>query len=47
MSILCFGGKWGTEILDTKFPVPTLLFAGYSLNEAKKPTFRGVSIENI
>ena len=26
-----FGGKWGTECLSTKFPLPTLLCAGYSV----------------
>ena len=26
-----FGTKWGTECLDTRFPLPTLLFAGYSV----------------
>ena len=24
------GGKWGTECLKTRFPLPTLLFAGYN-----------------
>ena len=26
-----FGGKWGTECLNTRFPLPTLLCAGYSV----------------
>ena len=26
-----FGRKWGTECLSTKFPLPTLLCAGYSI----------------
>ena len=26
-----FGGKWGTEYLKTRFPLPTLLCAGYSM----------------
>ena len=26
-----FGRKWGTECLNTKFPLPTLLCAGYSV----------------
>ena len=26
------GGKWGTECLNTRFPLPTLLCAGYSVN---------------
>ena len=26
-----FGGKWGTEFLNTRFPLPTLLCAGYSV----------------
>ena len=26
-----FAGKWGTECLSTKFPLPTLLCAGYSV----------------
>ena len=25
------GGKWGTECLNTWFPLPTLLCAGYSV----------------
>ena len=25
------GGKWGTESLNTRFPLPTLLRAGYSV----------------
>ena len=25
-----FGGKWGTEYLNTRFPLPILLRAGYS-----------------
>ena len=25
-----FGRKWGTEGLNTRFPLPTLLCAGYS-----------------
>ena len=25
-----FGGKWGTEFLNTRFPLPNLLCAGYS-----------------
>ena len=25
------GGKWGTECLNTRFPLPTLLCAGYSV----------------
>ena len=30
--ILEFRGKWGTECLTyTRFPLPTLLFAGYSV----------------
>ena len=23
--------KWGTECVDTRFPLPTLLFSGYSV----------------
>ena len=30
------GGKWGTECLNTKFPLPTLLYAGYSVQLEKK-----------
>ena len=26
-----FGRKWGTECLNTRSPLPTLLFAGYSV----------------
>ena len=26
-----FGRKWGTECLNTRFPLPTLLCAGYSV----------------
>ena len=26
-----FGRKWGTECLNTRFPLPTLLCAGYSM----------------
>ena len=26
-----FGRKWGTECLNTRFPLPTLLSAGYSV----------------
>ena len=26
-----FSGKWGTECLNTTFPLPTLLCAGYSM----------------
>ena len=26
-----FGRKWGTECLNTSFPLPTLLCAGYSV----------------
>ena len=26
-----FGRKWGKECLNTKFPLPTLLCAGYSV----------------
>ena len=26
-----FGGKWGTECLNTTFPLPTLLCAGYNV----------------
>ena len=25
------GGKWGTECLNTRFPLPTMLCAGYSV----------------
>ena len=25
------GGKWGTEYLNTRFPLPNLLRAGYSV----------------
>ena len=28
--------KWGTECLNTKFPLPTLLCAGYSVKLKKK-----------
>ena len=31
-----FGGKWGTECLNTKFPLLTLLSAGYSVKLKKK-----------
>ena len=27
-----FGGKWGTECVNTGFPLPTLQCAGYSVN---------------
>ena len=27
------GGKWGTEYLNTRFPLPTLLCAGYSVKQ--------------
>ena len=26
-----FGGKWGAECLNTRFPLPTLLLVGYSI----------------
>ena len=29
------GGKWGTECLNTRFPLPTLLCAGYSVKLKK------------
>ena len=29
------GGKWGTECLNTRFPLPTLLCAGYSVKLEK------------
>ena len=29
-----FGGEWGMECLNTKFPLPTLLCAGYIQREA-------------
>ena len=28
-----FGRKWGTEWLNTRFPLPTLLCAGYSVRQ--------------
>ena len=31
-----FGGKWETECLNTRFPRPTLLCAGYSVKMKKK-----------
>ena len=31
-----FGRKWGTECLNNKFPLPTLLCAGDSVNLIKK-----------
>ena len=31
-----FGGKWGTERLNNRFPLPTLLCAGYSVKLNKK-----------
>ena len=31
-----FGRKWGMECLNTKFPLPTLLCAGYSVKLIKK-----------
>ena len=31
-----FGRKWGTECLNTRFPLPTLLCAGYSVKLKKK-----------
>ena len=31
------GGKWGTECLNTKFPLPTLLCAGYRMKLKKIP----------
>ena len=31
-----FGGKWGTECFNTRFPVPNLLCAGYSVKQEKK-----------
>ena len=31
-----FGRKWGTECLNTWFPLPTLLCAGYSVKLKKK-----------
>ena len=31
-----FVGKWGTECLNTRLPLPTLLNAEYNLNEADK-----------
>ena len=27
-----FGGKWGAECLNTRFPLPTMLCAGYNVN---------------
>ena len=29
------GGKWGTECLNTRFPLPTLLCAGYCVKLKK------------
>ena len=31
-----FGRKWGTECLNTRFPLPTLLGAGYSVKLKEK-----------
>ena len=31
-----FGRKWGTELLNTRFPLPTLLCAGYSVKLKQK-----------
>ena len=31
-----FGRKWGTECLNTRFPLPTLLCAGYRVKLIKK-----------
>ena len=31
MDYFDFGGKWGMECLNTKFPLPTLQCAGYRL----------------
>ena len=30
------GGKWGMECLNTRFPLPTLLCAGYSVKLKNK-----------
>ena len=30
-----FGGKWGTECLNTRLPLPTMLCAGYSVKLKK------------
>ena len=30
------GEKWGTECLNTKYPLPTLLHAGFSVKLIKK-----------
>ena len=35
-----FGRKWGTECLNTRFSLPTLLRAGYSVKLKKKGTIK-------
>ena len=38
------GGKSGTECLNTRFPLPTLLCAGYSVKIKKKYIYLNVAI---
>ena len=39
-----FGKKRGTECLNTRFPLPTLLCAGYSVKLIKKNTYKWMNI---
>ena len=40
-----FGRKWGTEYLNTRFPLPTLLYAGYSVKLILPNYFRLTALE--
>ena len=40
------GGKWGTECLNTRFPLPTLLCTGYSVKLKKKYILSFKSLKN-
>ena len=35
------GGKWGMECLNTRFPLPTMLCAGYSMKLKKNKKYMG------
>ena len=40
------GGKWGTECPNTRFPLPTLLCAGYSVKLKKNHMYHRTSLIN-
>ena len=41
------GGKWGTECLNPTFPLPTLLYAGYSVKLEKKNVNKTIFSRNF